>query len=86
MHLDSSKTKATQDNLVLLGDLELILGLPCLLFMLEVMHIFIKFSQHRDVFIVESMDVMKLAKVELFRLYTNPYSCFEGLASMPLIL
>jgi hypothetical protein len=33
MHLDSSKTKAAQNNLVLLGDLELILGLPCSLLM-----------------------------------------------------
>jgi hypothetical protein len=46
MHLDSSKTKVVQNNLVLLGDLELILGLPCLLLMLEVMHTFIKFAQH----------------------------------------
>ncbi len=41
MHLDSSKTKATQDNLVLLGDLEFILGLPRLLPMLVVVHILI---------------------------------------------
>jgi len=46
--------------------------------MLEVVHIFIKFAQNQDVFIVEFVDVVKLAKVELFRLYTNPYSCFEG--------
>jgi len=42
------------------------------------MHIFIKFAQNQDVYIVEFVDVVKLAKVELFRLYTNPYSCFEG--------
>jgi hypothetical protein len=78
MHLDSSKTKAAQDNFVLFGDLELIFRLPCLLPMLEVMHIFINFAQHRNVFIVEFMDAMTLAEVELFCLYTNPYSCFEG--------
>jgi hypothetical protein len=46
MHLDSSKTKAIQDSLILFGDLELILGLPCLLPMLEVMHILLNFAQH----------------------------------------
>jgi len=79
IHLDSYKTKATQNNLVLFGDLEFNLGLPCLLPMLEAMHIFIKFAQRRNVFIVESMDVVKLAEVELFRLYTYLYFCFEGL-------
>jgi hypothetical protein len=78
MHLDSSKTKAAQNNLVLLGDPELILGLPCSLFMLEVMQIFIKFAQHWDVFIVEFVDVVKLAKAELFHLYIDSYSYFEG--------
>ncbi len=29
IHLDSYKTKATQNNLVLFGDLEFNLGLPC---------------------------------------------------------
>ncbi len=78
MHLDSSKTKAAQNNLVLFGDLELILPLPCLLPMLEVMHIFINFAQRQDVFIVEFMDAMKFAEVELLCLYITPYSCFEG--------
>ncbi len=48
--------------------------------MLEVVHIFIKFAQHWDVFIVEFVDVVKLAKAKLFHLYTDPYSYFEGLA------
>ncbi len=72
MHIDSSKTKVAQDNLVLFGDLELILGLPCLLPMLEVVHILTKFAQCRNVFIVEFVDAMKLVEVDLFCLYTNP--------------
>jgi uncharacterized circularly permuted ATP-grasp superfamily protein len=36
-HLDSSQNKATQDNLVLLDNLELIFGVPYLLPMLKVM-------------------------------------------------
>jgi hypothetical protein len=53
------KSKTTQDNLVLLNDLELIFGLPYLLPMLEVVHTLIKFVQCRDVFIVEFMVVIK---------------------------
>jgi len=45
IHLDSYKTKATQNNLVLFNDLEFNLGLPCLLPMLEAMHILIKIAQ-----------------------------------------
>jgi hypothetical protein len=45
MHLDLMKNKIIQDNLVLLNDLELIFGLPCLLPMLEVVHTLIKFVQ-----------------------------------------
>jgi len=42
MHLDLMKSKATQNNLVLFGDFELILGLPYLLPILEVVHTLIK--------------------------------------------
>jgi hypothetical protein len=65
--------------LVLLGDLKLIFGLPCLLPMLEVVHTLIKFAQCRYVFIVEFMDVIKFANVELFKLYTDPHSRFEDI-------
>jgi hypothetical protein len=37
----------------------------------------LKVVQRRDVFIIEFVHVIKLAKAELFRLYTNPYSHFE---------
>jgi hypothetical protein len=44
MHLDLVKSKVVQDNLVLFGDFELILGLPYFLPMLKVVHILIKFA------------------------------------------
>jgi hypothetical protein len=76
MHLDFVKSKTTQNNLGLFNDLELIFGLPYLLPMFEVLHILIKFAQCWDDFIVEFMDAIKLANVELFKLYTYPYSRF----------
>lgn len=47
--------------------------------MLNVVHTLIKFAQYWNVFIIEFMDVVKLAKAELFYLYTNPYFSFEEL-------
>jgi hypothetical protein len=37
----------------------------------------LKVVQHGDVFIIEFVNVIKLAKAELFKLYTNPYTHFE---------
>jgi hypothetical protein len=44
MHMDLMKSKAIQNNLVLFGDFELILGLPYLLPILEVLHTLIKLA------------------------------------------
>jgi hypothetical protein len=43
MHMDAPKSKSAWDNLDLLCDLELVLGLPCILPMLEVVHTLIKY-------------------------------------------
>jgi hypothetical protein len=43
MYMDAPKSKPTLDTLDLLCDLELILGLPCILPMLEVVHTLIKY-------------------------------------------
>jgi hypothetical protein len=54
-----TKKQLVWENLNLLCDLELILGLPCIFPMLEVVHMLIKYVQRRDVFICEFIDVMK---------------------------
>lgn len=54
MHLDlTKKNKVVQNNMVLFGGLELILGVLCLLPMLEVVHILIEFALCGDVLIVD---------------------------------
>jgi hypothetical protein len=45
MYVDAPKSKLAWDNLDLLCDLELVLGLPCILPMLEIVHTFIKYTQ-----------------------------------------
>ncbi len=63
----------------MLCDLELILALPCLMPMLEVIHTFIKYAQHQDVFIVNFVDAMNSAEAELFHLHANPIFSFDNL-------
>ncbi len=43
MYMDAPKSKSVWDNLDLLCDLELVLGLPCILPMLEVVHTLVKY-------------------------------------------
>jgi hypothetical protein len=45
IHINAPKSELAQENLDLLCDLELVLGLPCILPMLEVVHTLIKYAQ-----------------------------------------
>jgi hypothetical protein len=45
MHYDCVKSKYVHDNFELLCDLDLILGLPCVMPILEVVHSLIKYAQ-----------------------------------------
>jgi len=73
MYIDAPKNKTIQKNLDFLCDLELVLGPPCILPMLEAVHTLIKYAQRWDVFICEFLDVMRSTKVKLYRLYVNPF-------------
>jgi hypothetical protein len=80
MYMDASKSKHVWNNLDLLCDLELVLGLPCILPMLEVVHTLIKYAQRWDVFICEFLDVVKLVEVELYQLYVDPLYKYDDSA------
>jgi hypothetical protein len=60
MHLDSTNKQGCPN---LLCDLELIIGLPCFLPMLEVVHILIKFVQHWNMFIFEMWMLSNLQRL-----------------------
>jgi hypothetical protein len=61
MHVESPKNDTTSKNLSALCDMELILGLPCLLPLLECVHKLIKIVQGQDVFVCNLVEVVKLA-------------------------
>jgi hypothetical protein len=77
MHFDCVKSKYAHDNFELLGDLNLILGLPCVMPILKVVHSLIEYAQRWDVFIMDFLDVIIFTKAKLFHLYTNPYFSFD---------
>jgi hypothetical protein len=49
---------------------------------LEVVHFVIKYTLHRDVFILEFLDVINLAEVKLFHFYTNPFSSVDDFTKL----
>jgi hypothetical protein len=52
MHYDCVKSNYVHDNFELLCDLNLILGLPCVMLILEVVYSLIEYAQRWDVFIM----------------------------------
>jgi hypothetical protein len=78
MHAKNPKNDTTSKNLSVLCDVELILGLPCLLPLLECVHKFIKIVQGRDIFVCNLVEAIKLAQLELYKLYCHYFTKFEG--------
>jgi hypothetical protein len=66
MHVKSSKNDVALKNLNSLCDVEFILGLPCILLMLECVHTLIKIAQNKDVFMCDFVESIKLAQHELY--------------------
>lgn len=64
----------------MLCEIDLILGFPCMLPLLEIMNTLIKIAQGTNVFVYDFVDVVKLAQQELYLLYYDPYAKFEDLA------
>jgi hypothetical protein len=77
MHTKSSKSNTTNKNLSALCDVELILGLPCLLPLFECVHKLINIAQAQDVFVCNLVEVVKLAQFKLYKLYCHSFTKFE---------
>jgi hypothetical protein len=77
MQVKFAKSEVSLNNLNSLCDVEFILGLFCILPLLECVHTLIKFGQHRDVFIYNFMDIFKPTQQNLFKFYCNPFIKYE---------
>jgi hypothetical protein len=51
-----------QENFGLFTNIHLLLGLACILQLMDTMWSFLKFAQRRDIFICDFIDVMKVCK------------------------
>jgi hypothetical protein len=60
MAINNSIVKATKANLVNLRDVGTILGLPCVLPMLESIDVLMKFVQVKDVFVCDYIATIKI--------------------------
>jgi hypothetical protein len=66
MYTKNSRSNVALKNLNFLFDVELILGLPCILLMLECVHALMKIAQNKDVFMCNFVEFIKLAQQELY--------------------
>jgi hypothetical protein len=72
-----AKSEVFLKNWNSLCDVEFILGLLCILPLLECVHMLITFAQHRDVFIYNFMDIFKPTQQNLFKFYCDPFTKYE---------
>ncbi len=68
IHDESAKSNLARNNLSSMFNVEVILGLPCILPMLECVHALIKVAKGRDVFVCDFMEAMKMAQQEFYKL------------------
>jgi hypothetical protein len=64
--VDNGFMEVTKTNLVNMCDVSIILGLPCVLSMLEFVHGLMKFVQAKDVFMCDYIFILKLYQFDLY--------------------
>jgi hypothetical protein len=77
MVANSGFVGAIKTNLVNLCDVGTILGLPCILSMLESINALMKFSQAKDVFLCDYIVALKICKVNMYKMYIDPTISFQ---------
>jgi len=76
MHVKNQRNDVARKQ-ISLCDVEVILGLCCILLLLECVHALIKVAQIKDVFVCNFVEVGKVAQQEFYRLYCDPCAKFE---------
>jgi len=77
MHDDVPRNNTTNENLNLIYNLELILGLHVVLPFLDYVHILIKFAQFRNMFVCDFINAMKICHLKFYLFYNDPYIKFD---------
>lgn len=76
MHLDTGSVKAAEKTLETLVDVETMLGLACLVPLLEQLNDVIKFSQRRNICVCDFVAAVKHCQKELFVNYCDGGSAY----------
>ncbi len=58
-------------NFQYLCDIEVVMGLVCIMLMLEIIHAFIKFAQVCDTFVCDFVTARKICCIELYNMYLD---------------
>lgn len=64
-------------NLSEMCEVELILGLHDIVPLLECVHMFIKITQGKNIFVCDSMENIKLTQHEFYMLYCDPHTIVD---------
>jgi hypothetical protein len=67
----------TKAQLVNMCDIGTILGLPCVLPMLESISALMKFAYARDVFVCDYIIIVKICQANLYKMYIDPTISFQ---------
>jgi hypothetical protein len=77
MSQDNVSIVQARFNLDLLYDLHMLLGLLCLLPLLEAMHALIKFVEGKDIFICDVVAIVKICQADLYMMYSNTSNNYQ---------
>jgi hypothetical protein len=69
---------AAKQQRALVLDIIVPVALSCFLPLLHTMNCLVKFSQQRDIFICDYMAAVRVCQAELYELYSNPATNFQG--------
>ncbi len=68
MAIDNGYVETIKMNLVNLCDVGIILGLPCILPMLEFVNALMKFAKIKDVFVCDYIATIKICQTDLYKM------------------
>jgi len=77
MVIDNGYVEATKVNLVNLCDVGIILGLPCILPMLELVNVLMKFVEAMDVFVCDYIATIKICQTDMYKMYIDSTTSFQ---------
>jgi hypothetical protein len=78
MHMDAPSLATAKANLNLLCEIELLLGMTCILPMLEALNYLMKFSQQTTCFVSDMVAAIKLCQADLFSWYVDPDTSYTA--------